>query len=215
VTGKHFLDTIAFAPFARREQTRPYIHRRHNMALLQRDLVPASGDLLITLDTDTNIEWLSLRQTVNLSISDVRNGSGGYTTTYGFRYANGAEVQMLWNHAGITRFAPNQPVPVPDSNSTAIKKLLDWMGGATSYPATGTTQTQGIFMVPPPPGHPGVGQLWFFTNNPGGSYATTDILPNLPQGVTAENYRDAAIASYLVRNHVAPVPPRNVRANEK
>ena len=185
------------------------------MALLQRDLVPASGDSLITLDTDTNLEWLNLRQTVNLSISDVRNGSGGYTTTYGFRYANGTEVQTLWSHAGITRFAPNQPASVPDSNSTAIKKLMDWMGGATNYATTGTTQTQGIFMVPPSPGHPGVGQLWFFTNNPGGSYATTDILPNLPPGVTPENYRDAAIASYLVRIHVPPAPPRNVRVGEK
>ena len=185
------------------------------MALLQQDLVPASGDSLITFDTDTNLEWLSLTTTVNLSISDVRNGAGGYATTYGFRYANGAELQALWNHAGITRFAPNQPVPVPDSNSAGIQKLIDWMGGATSYPTTGTIQTQGIFMVPPAPGHPGVGQLWFFTNNPGGSYATTDIFPNVPQGVTPEDYRSSALASYLVRNHVAPTPPRNLRVGEK
>ena len=185
------------------------------MALLQQDLVPASGDSLITFDTETNLEWLSLTKTANLSISDVRNGAGGYTTTYGFRYANGAEVQALHRHAGITRFAPNQPVLVPDSNSTGIKKLIDWMGGATNYPQTGTVQTQGIFMVPPAPGHAGVGQLWFFTNNPGASYATTDILPSLPQGVTPEDYRDPAIASYLVRNHVAPAPPRNVRVGEK
>jgi len=50
------------------------------MALLQQDLVPASGDSLITFDTDTNLEWLSLTKTVNLSISDVRNGTGGYAT---------------------------------------------------------------------------------------------------------------------------------------
>ena len=35
------------------------------MALLQQDLVPASGDSLITFDTDTNLEWLSLTKTVN------------------------------------------------------------------------------------------------------------------------------------------------------
>ena len=185
------------------------------MALLQQDLVPASGDSLITFDTDTNLEWLSLTKTVNLSISDVRNGTGGYATTYGFRYANGAELQALWNHAAITRFAPNQPVPAPDSNSAGIQKLIDWMGGATNYPTTGTIQTQGIFMVPPAPGHPGVGQLWFFTNNPGGSYATTDIFPNAPQGMTPETYRSSALASYLVRNHVAPTPPRNLRVGEK
>ena len=144
------------------------------MALLQQDLVPASGDSLITFDTDTNLEWLSLTKTVNLSISDVRNGAGGYATTYGFRYANGAELQALWNHAGITRFAPNQPVPVPDSNSAGIQKLIDWMGGATSYPTTGTIQTQGIFMVPPAPGHPGGGttlvlhqQPWWVVRNHG------------------------------------------------
>ena len=185
------------------------------MALLQQDLVPASGDSLITLDTDTNLEWLSLKKTANLSISDLRNGAGGYTTTYGFRYANGTELQAFWNHAGITRSAPNQPIPVPDGNSPAIKKLIDWMGGATNYLQTGTTQTQGIFMVPPAPGHAGVGQLWFFTGNPGGHTQPRIFFPRCPKECrrkTIATLRSHRISYALTR---PPAPPSDLRAGEQ
>ena len=37
------------------------------MALVQQNLVPATGDHLITLDTESNLEWLSLDATANLS----------------------------------------------------------------------------------------------------------------------------------------------------
>lgn len=65
------------------------------MALVQQNLVPGTGDHLITLDTETNLEWLSLDATLNLSYLEVLSGAGGYTTTYGFRYATGAEIALL------------------------------------------------------------------------------------------------------------------------
>lgn len=184
------------------------------MALLQQDLVPASGDSLITFDTDTNLEWLSLTKTVNLSISDVRNGTGGYATTYGFRYANGAELQALWNHAGITRFAPTSlyhcPIATPreyKSSSTgwaarrvirqparSRRKESSWFH---QHPATRGGTTLVLHQQP-----------WWVVRNHG-------YFPNVPQGVTPEDYRSSALASYLVRNPVSPAPPRNLRVGEK
>ena len=62
------------------------------MSLIQADLVPGSGDQLITYDTETNLQWLNLTATANRSRNEVLAGFGGFTTTYGFRYATGAEV---------------------------------------------------------------------------------------------------------------------------
>ena len=182
------------------------------MALIQQDLLPGTGDHLITFDTETNLEWLSLTRTLNFSISDVKKGAGNYIPTHKFRYATTSELAVLWNHAGITSFGPGQSVS-DSKNSEGIKTLIGLMGGATTYP--NMTQTRGIVMISDRPGFPEEGQLWFFTNNPAGSYATTDIFPNVPQGMTPETYRSSALASYLVRNHVAPNPPRNLRVGDK
>ena len=46
------------------------------MALVQQNLVPATGDHLVTLDTETNLEWLSLNATANLSYLAVLGGAG-------------------------------------------------------------------------------------------------------------------------------------------
>ena len=37
------------------------------MALIQQDLVAGSEDRLLTLDTDTNLQWLNLSQTAGRS----------------------------------------------------------------------------------------------------------------------------------------------------
>lgn len=170
------------------------------MALIQQDLLPGTGDHLITFDTETNLEWLSLTRTLNFSISDVKKGAGNYIPTHKFRYATTSELAVLWNHAGITSFGPGQSVS-DSRNSEGIKTLIGLMGGATTYP--NMTQTRGIVMISDRPGFPEEGQLWFFTNNPGGSYATTNIFPNTG-GAPAEDYRSSALASYLVRG---PMPP--------
>ncbi|MCE7977701.1 MAG: hypothetical protein DYH03_11275 [Nitrospira sp. NTP1] len=118
------------------------------MALVQQNLVPGTGDHLITLDTDTNLEWLSLNATANLSYLDVLGGAGGYTTTYGFRYATGQEISLLHQHAGITKFGLTQTVPFPQSNHVAMETLIELMGGAALYPSLSSgsvlVQTQGM-----------------------------------------------------------------------
>ena len=118
------------------------------MALVQQNLVPATGDHLVTLDTETNLEWLSLNATANLSYLEVLGGAGGYTTTYGFRYASGQEIGLLWQHAGITKYGVTQVVPFPHSNHVAMETLIELMGGAALYPSITSgsvlVQTQGM-----------------------------------------------------------------------
>lgn len=176
------------------------------MALVQQNLVPGTGDHLITLDTDTNLEWLSLNATANLSYLDVLGGAGGYTTTYGFRYATGQEISLLHQHAGITKFGISQVVPFPQSNYLAMETLIELMGGVALNSSTSSgsvlVQTQGMMKfrgtgVPTPATPMSVVQLWLFKNNPGSSYA--DSNPAGPAGT-----RFPEIASYLVRNRVLP-----------
>jgi hypothetical protein len=70
-------------------------------ALVSTDFLLA-GDGLLTLDTDTNLEWLDLTQTTNQSYNTVAAGFGGFTTTYGFTYADTSQVSQLFTNAGIT-----------------------------------------------------------------------------------------------------------------
>jgi hypothetical protein len=177
------------------------------MALVQQNLVPGTGDHLITLDTETNLEWLSLDATANLSYLDVLGGAGGYTTTYGFRYATGQEIGLLVQHAGITKHGISHVVPFPQSNHVAMETLIEMMGGASLYPSVASgsvlVQTQGMMKfrgpgVPIPVTPMSVVQLWLFKNNPGSSYTDSNPLGNAGR-------RTPEIASYLVRNRVMPV----------
>lgn len=176
------------------------------MALVQQNLVPATGDHLITLDTETNLEWLSLNATANLSYLDVLGGAGGYTTTYGFRYATGQEIGLLHQHAGITKHGVSQVVPFPQSNHVAMESLIELMGGVAlnSSASSGSVlvQTQGMMKfrgtgVPTAMMPMSVVQLWLFKNNPTSSYS--DSNPAGPAGT-----RFPEVASYLVRARVMP-----------
>ncbi len=177
------------------------------MALVQQNLVPATGDRLITFDTETNLEWLSLSATTNLSYLDVLGGAGGYTTTYGFRYATGQEISLLHQHAGITKYGISQVVPFPQSNHVAMETLIELMGGvalnSSSNSGSVLVQTQGMMKFRGP-GVPtammpmSVVQLWLFKNNPTSSYS--DSNPAGPAGT-----RFPEIASYLIRARIMPL----------
>ncbi len=177
------------------------------MAIIQQNLVPATGDHLITLDTETNLEWLSLDATANLSYLEVLGGAGGYTSTYGFRYATGQEIGLLHQHAGITKYGLSQVVPFPQSNHVAMETLIELMGGIALNSSTSSgsvlVQTQGMMKfrgpgVPTPIMPMSVVQLWLFKNNPGSSYADSNPVGNAGK-------RAPEIASYLVRDRIMPV----------
>jgi hypothetical protein len=175
------------------------------VALIHQDLVSGTGDELITLDTDTHLEWLDLTATANLSYLEVLAGAGGYTTAHGFRYATGEEIGLLLQHAGVTKFGPGQNVPSPESNHLAIKTLIDLMGGITRDRSVasveGLVQTQGMLKfrgpgIPTATTPMSVSQLWLFKNNPASSYADTN-----PAGQAGKGSPE--IGSYLVRNQRA------------
>lgn len=69
-------------------------------ALVEMDL-QSSNDKLLTLDTDTGLEWLDVTQTLGLSINDIINGAGSWFNQ-GFRYASDNELVALWSHVGLT-----------------------------------------------------------------------------------------------------------------
>ncbi len=56
----------------------------------------------LTLDTSTGLEWLNLTQTVGQTYNAIVSGYGGFTTSLGFRFANGNELAQLRTDAGIT-----------------------------------------------------------------------------------------------------------------
>ena len=91
--------------------------------LVERDLVPGSGDKLITLDTSTGLEWLDLTPTFNQSVFDVGLGDFGGYYSAGFRYATTDEVRNLYSGAGIALDGAFSP-----TNFTGVDRLLQLMG---------------------------------------------------------------------------------------
>lgn len=69
-----------------------------NAALISKDYAVA-GDNLITLDTDSNLEWLDFSATRGISILKILSGTGGWISN--FRYATRTEVETLLEHAGF------------------------------------------------------------------------------------------------------------------
>jgi hypothetical protein len=127
------------------------------VALIQQDLVPGSGDQLLTLDTDTNLQWLNLTATANRSYQEVLADFGGFMGI-GFRYATVTEVTGLLDHFSIT------PSPTPISaNAIPIETFIKFMDGKsaanginlsvsglfkqTTTPSSPNTPVLGIFML--------------------------------------------------------------------
>ena len=59
------------------------------------DLVPGSGDGLVTLDAASGLYWLDLPETTNLSVPDVLGGAGSWVGN-GWRYATAPEICALF-----------------------------------------------------------------------------------------------------------------------
>jgi len=110
--------------------------------LTERDLVPSSGDGLLTFDSTTNLEWLDLTETTGLSFDQVSGGAGGFIGSQGFRFASLEEVEDLYLAAGVIDFGIEQEF----INTPAANLLLDLMGcteicSETARGAAGLTST--------------------------------------------------------------------------
>jgi hypothetical protein len=91
------------------------------------------GDGLLLLDTDTNLKWLSLTQTLNLSVNDLMGQWFGSTSVAplvgsfsNFRYATLDEIGVLYGHFGITAI-----------DNTDV--LANWIGANVAFQALGVT----------------------------------------------------------------------------
>jgi hypothetical protein len=70
-------------------------------SLVARDLVPGTGDGLITFDPLTGMEWLDLSATRGLSYAAVSGASSGYLADSGFRYADSNDLWRFYQDAGV------------------------------------------------------------------------------------------------------------------
>ncbi len=59
-----------------------------------------NGDGLLTVDSRTGLEWLDIPVTTRLSYNDIMADKGGWLSK-GFRYATGAELNGLFQSAGL------------------------------------------------------------------------------------------------------------------
>ena len=100
-------------------------------ALVQQDLLTA-GDGLITLDTATDLEWLDLTATQDLSVDQVLGGAGGWVNS-GFQYASFSQVGQLLNDAGyLGSTSDYSTMRLVADNTSANAFLSDF--GSTSPP---------------------------------------------------------------------------------
>lgn len=113
--------------------------------LLEIDLVPGSGDGLLTLDTDTGLEWLDLTATsdpAGQSYNAVAAGFGGFTTEQGFRFATVSEVLILFDNAGVIALNTG----FVSANFAPVSQLIGLLG-CTGEPRTSQDCESGDFPV--------------------------------------------------------------------
>lgn len=185
------------------------------MALIQQDLVPGSGDQLLTLDTDTNLQWLNLTATAGRSYNEVMSGFGGFTTTHGFGYADGAQISALCSHAGISKGLTEPaftPSPNDAKNHHGTEALQNFMNGKTLIGSV--IHSRGIMKPPAPPPNVSsaiLGTIHTFLNllNLAASHTESEGPTANPQ------VGDPEIGSYLVRVRPAAISAKKISVKRK
>jgi hypothetical protein len=91
------------------------ISTQSHALLYEQDLVPSSGDALLTLDTDTGLQWLDLSETFYTTLGEDINST--FITDLGFRFATATELETLFLNAGFSQI--NGP-PLPEDQPAAV-----------------------------------------------------------------------------------------------
>ena len=171
------------------------------MTLIQTDLIPGSGDQLLTLDTDTNLEWLNLTATAHRSVNEVLGGFGGFVGTHGFRYATGGDLGTLYSHAGITKGLSEpafRPSPNDERNHTGIEVLQDLMNGKQFLPAPDSSTQSRITAYGINGGDPAWFVRYLSLNITLHANSHTEVNP-----LMSLDTKFPHVGSYLVRNALA------------
>lgn len=111
-------------------------------ALISRDLVSGSNDGLLTFDSDTNLEWLDLTETVGDSYNTTL--ASNFVTSLGFSFATTDDVATLYTNAGIVSFGGSFSA----SNFAGADLILDLLGCTTVCLGNQPQQTGWADLVP-------------------------------------------------------------------
>lgn len=151
----------------------------------------ASGDKLITLDTDTGLYWLDLTVTTNLSYNDVLTQLGPGGSLEGFWYATVADVDSLQVSAGLPSGLFVAPLYIYGDELNA---LIDKVGDT----APEDIYTYGITGDPFAPGT-GYDRIIRY-------YSLSATTVRASQGVVADDSASTQEGSWLIRDTPPPLP---------
>ena len=101
-----------------------------NAALNSIDLVPGTGDGLITRDTASGLDWLDHTRTLGLSFNDVSSRLGVGGEFQGFHFATLSEVNTLYTNAGL----PADRLFTPSLYEPALS-FITLVGGTVNSPS--------------------------------------------------------------------------------
>jgi hypothetical protein len=163
-------------------------------ALMSADLFEA-GDRLLTLDSDTSLEWLDLTETQFLTVNDVLANRGGWRSL-GFRHATMFEVQNLYQSVAIT-----SDIGFTASNHPGTLLLLDLMG-CTAACDGDQPRGQGLAGLEEP--GPGLARApsVLATLSVGESFSSLYLSSN----VVDFDFNNGNLGNYLVRASAVPLP---------
>lgn len=191
-------------------------------ALIEADFLE-TGDKHLTVDIDTGLEWLDVAGTgtEGKTYSEIMSGYGGFTTTYGFRYATMEELQVLMLNAGISiasdlenleidYWESNDPRPTLASDDPIIYQnaanFVNMIGANWVRPDKGNHISSQAQLAPGSSAEPG--EVYHFDIN-----ATETTIENFDHNVQIKMLITDADLTYdtwghlLVRNtEVSPVP---------
>ncbi len=92
-------------------------------ALIRGDLF-APGDGLLTVDTESGLEWLDVDQTAGLTVSEIYLDRVGGWVDLGFRHASVTEIDELFSAAGLDTLN----TPFEASHFDGASRLLELLG---------------------------------------------------------------------------------------
>ena len=167
---------------------------------------PLFGPASITADTATDLQWLDLTQTTNLSHLQMDSLIASDMRFVGWRYASGSEVASLFTDAGIC-FCYSAENIDPVSNLQSLLGVTSTARGAPGSPDLVLITSSGFY-----------GPVNFSIRPPQATHALFDI-QFLPSGITVAgvqglrpdftqpwDFASPGIGSFLVRAAVPAIP---------
>ena len=171
-------------------------------ALIEADFI-ATGDSLLTQDTDSRLEWLDITYAQGAGRMVLEGGYKDLLTVHGFRYATQTELSNLFSASSIYDLSNN----FTQSNYTGVQTLQSLIGITNTRTFVNDDWIYGPITS---------GIVDFDNHNTFQSaVAKVQILDSLPiaratleESVISDNTSSNLIGNYLVREiQPVPVPP--------